>query len=171
MENRKTSILLPSAYRPRELRRAFDMLIDSTACPLEICVSVVEDDYASQNITRGLPIVFDVRTVWEYGKGAVYAWNKLARRSTGDVLALWADDLLPIPGWLEHALAALDEMNGHGLVGFNDLSSDGNVFAAHWLADRSYIEAHGGTMYPPEYGSWWADREISEIAQAEGRYR
>src|SRR5512139_223817 len=170
MESRKTSILLPSAYRARDLRRAVGALMYNTALPLEICVSVVADDYGSQNITRDLPIVLDVRTVGEYQLGAVYAWNKLLKRATGDVLALWADDLMPAPNWLDYALAALDQMAGHGVVGFNDLSSNGDEYAAHWLAARSYIYEHGGVMYAAEYRAWWCDREVTDIAKCEGRY-
>lgn len=173
MENRKLSILLPSAYRPEQLRRAVELVWEKTPLPVEVCISIVEDDTASRQVIEDLSQGWwIVRTIEEYKKGAVYAWNQLAGLVTGDILALWADDLLPYSGWSEAALAALDEMGGHGLVGFNDISSDGNIYAAHWLADRAFIDEYlGGMMYPPVYHSWWADREVTDIAKRLGRYR
>jgi len=172
MESRKISILLPSAYRAQQLRRAVELIRETTPQPVEILVSVVEDDRMSQEAIRGMPIPRHIRTVDEYERGAVYAWNLLMRLATGDVLALWADDLLPYSGWSDAALDALDEMGGHGVVGFNDLASDGEEYAAHWLADRRFVEEHlGGVMYPAVYKSWWADREVTDIAKSLGCYR
>jgi hypothetical protein len=139
---------------------------------LEICVSIVSNDTDSQNAVRDLPVVLDVRSSAEYELGAVYAWNKLLKLATGDFIALWADDLMPQRDWLGFAISELNHMGGHGLIGLNDLSSDGNVYAAHWLADRGFImgELHG-VMYPPVYKSWWCDREVTDKARALGMYR
>ncbi|HLA24598.1 MAG TPA: hypothetical protein VJ206_04320 [bacterium] len=154
------------------MRRVVDLIQETTRLPVEILVSVVEDDRMSQEAIRGMPMLRHIRTVDEYELGAVYAWNKLATLAMGDVLALWADDLLPCSGWAEAALGALDEMGGHGVVGFNDLASDGEEYAAHWLADRAFINEHlGGAMYPPVYKSWWADREVTDVAKSLGCYR
>jgi hypothetical protein len=167
MDNRKVSLLLPSAYRARQLWPAVRMALNSTDRPLEICVSIVATDSDSVALSHRLPVVLDVRTYEEYQRGAVYAWNKLLRRASGDVIALWADDLVPQSGWIDHALAELDRIGGHGLIGLNDLSSDGNEYAAHWLADRSFIKNElGGVMYPPAYKSWWCDREVTDRAKA-----
>lgn len=172
MVNLKTSLLLPSAYRARQLRRALSVAYDSTDHPIEVCVSVVSDDYDSQNATRNYPIVLDVRSTDEYQRGAVYAWNKLLQRASGDVIALWADDLMPDYDWLHHALAELVRIGGHGLIGLNDLSSDGNEYAAHWLADRAFVMNElGGVMYPAVYKSWWCDREVTDRARDAGMYR
>lgn len=172
MDNRKTSLLLPSAYRGRQLRRALEAAYASTDRPLEVCVSIVADDVDSQNAVRDLPVVLDVRSADEYQRGAVYAWNKLLGMSTGDFVALWADDLMPQRDWLGFAIRELNHMGGHGLIGLNDLSSDGNVYAAHWLADRAFIMGElGGVMYPPMYKSWWCDREVTDKARALEMYR
>lgn len=172
MDNRKTSLLLPSAYRGRQLRRALETAYASTDRPLEICVSIVADDIDGQNAVRDLPVVLDVRSTVEYQRGAVYAWNKLLKLATGDLIALWADDLMPQRDWLGFAISELYHMGGHGLIGLNDLSSDGNLYAAHWLADRAFImnELHG-VMYPPIYKSWWCDREVTDRARDLGMYR
>jgi len=172
MDMRKTSLLLPSAYRGRQLRSALDTAYSSTSRPLEICVSIVADDNDSRNAVRDLPVVLDVRTPAEYELGAVYAWNKLLKLATGDFIALWADDLMPQQDWLGHAIREMNHLGNHGLIGLNDLSSDGEVYAAHWLADRAFIENElGGVMYPPMYKSWWADREVTDRARAMGVYR
>jgi glycosyltransferase involved in cell wall biosynthesis len=173
MDSRKISFLLPSAYRPRELRRAIDTIFDSINQPAEICVSIVADDPASRSVVdQAGSVTFDTRSPADYQRGAVWAWNRLYRKATGDVIALWADDLVPEPGWLEHALKALDQIGGHGLIGLNDLSSDGDIYAAHWLADRAFVEDElRGVMYPPMYRSWWADREVTDRAREMGRYR
>lgn len=166
----KTSILLPSAYRPQQLSRVVNLIFATVGLlPVEICVSVVQDDFQSQNAMRGLPVVYDVRTIREYERGAIYAYNKLLLRASGSVIALLADDVLPQFGWLDQSLAVLGEMGGHGLVALNDRRGDN--FAAHWIANRAWIEQHGRGVYPPEYKTWYCDREISEIAQAEGCYR
>lgn len=170
MADRKVSILLPSAYRARQLRRALDMLLDSTNHPLEVCVSTVADDISSLSVIMDYRLTLYMRSVNEYQRGAVYAWNRLAEIASGDVLVLWADDLVPEYGWLEKALTHLD-MLGDGLIGLNDLHSDGNIYAAHWLTTRHYLLAHcGGVMYPPCYKSWWADREVTDKAISLGRY-
>lgn len=165
----KTSILLPSAYRGAQLIKALDLIYATVGLlPIEVCVSVVQDDLQSQNILRDAPIVYDVRTRAEYERGAVYAWNKLLALSSGSVVALWADDLVPRAGWLDCALNYL-AIEGVALVGFNDLYSDGTEYAAHWLAPREWLVKHlGGVMYPPMYMSWWADREVTDRARALG---
>lgn len=170
MVNRKVSILLPSAYRGTQLISAIYSVESTTAGhDVEIIISLVEDDPVVKLVGR-LNVAIDLRTRDEYARGAVYAWNKLAAIAHGDVLALWADDLMPQAGWLERSLKHLDRI-GDGLIGFNDLSSDGDIYAAHWLASRRFLTEHlGGVMYPPMYGSWWADREVTERAQVLGRY-
>lgn len=171
MDNRKISLLLPSAYRSRQLWSAVRSALDSTDQPLEICVSIVNTDSDSVALSRRMQVVLDVRTYEEYQRGAVYAWNKLLRRASGDVIVLWADDLVPQAGWIEKALDELDSLGGHGLIGLNDLSSDGNEYAAHWLADRAFVKGElGGVMYPPLYKSWWCDREVTDKAKALGLY-
>lgn len=170
--DKRISILLPSAYRSKRMWNAVTAILNSTDLPLEIIVGVVANDYDSITLAHQLPVVIDMRTFEEYNLGAVYAWNKLLRRATGEVIVLWADDLVPNTGCLEKALAELDEMGGHGLVGFNDQRTNGKEYAAHWLADRAFIENElGGVMYPPLYKSWWADVEVSDRAQALGLYR
>lgn len=173
-------ILIPSAYRRNELVRCVNSLIfsedwDCLLVDATVVVSPVEDDeqtlmYVAKNSDNLAEIV---RTKEEYARGAIYGWNTcLFRAQDADLFVLGADDLVFHPNWLTFALRELDAMGGNGLVGFNDMTSDGNVYAGHWLATREFIVNHlGGVMYPPMYKSWWCDREVTDIAKAAGLYR
>lgn len=175
----KLAILIPSAYRRNELVRCVNSLIlseDWDYLPLDatIVVSPVEDDESTLDyITINRDNLAEiVRTKEEYTRGAIYGWNTcLLRAHEADLFVLAADDLVFHTNWLTFALDELNRMGGSGLVGFNDMSSDGTVYAGHWLADRDFIIKHlGGVMYPPMYKSWWCDRETTDIAQGEGLY-
>ncbi len=175
MDSRSLAILIPSAHRPRRLAQCLaSLLCSDLKRPLTVVVSLVQDDVDSLLITDLYPMVqVLIRTIEEYVRGAVYGWNSCLRHATGyDLYVLGADDLLFEQGWLSAAINELDRLpESSGVVGFNDLASDGTVYAAHWLADRRFLIEHmGGVMYPPMYRSWWCDREISDIAMALKRY-
>jgi hypothetical protein len=169
----KTSIILPSAYRPHKLDNALTTMgatLDGE--DVEVLVSCIEDDAESIQIVRNHHFVdrLWLRTREEYEFGSIWAFNELTRRSSGDVIAEVDDDQIFHPGWLRHALRELDRLGG-GLVAFNDLKSDGNEYAAHFIVSRDFlIQYMGGVMWPPMYKAWWCDREMSEIAKAVGKY-
>ena len=171
MESRKTSILLPSAYRANHLARCLDALTSTLDDnPIELLISCVEDDAQSIGVAqRYQPALLHVRTFAEYKRGFIWILNELARRSTGAVIAVMADDLICWDHWLTNCLALLDDRGG--FVGFNDLYTDGNVYAAHFVVSRSFLrDVMGGVLFPPQYYCWWCDREISDKAQMAGRY-
>src|SRR5512139_1819392 len=172
MEPRRLAILLPSAYRPRELARCLDSLSNNLPDDAIIVTSVVEDDVVSMVVLTDFGTQVVLRSHEEYERGAVYGWNQcLTWALDCEVYVLAADDLVFSPESIVEALAALERMGGGGLVGFNDRHSDGETYAAHWLADRQFlIEHNGGVMYPPMYRSWWADREVTDKAKTLGRY-
>lgn len=171
MINGLTSILLPSAFRPRELARCMAALTDAVYThPIEILTTVVEGDVASYLMLNSynLAPVF-VRSWLDYERGQIWAWNELARSARGEYIALFADDLVCNRDWHTHALDAARTLGRPGLIGFNDLHSDGDQYAAHFIAHRQFlIEQCGGVVFPPQYHAWWCDREISDIAQAAG---
>lgn len=170
MASLRTSILLPSAYRPQSLDRCLHMLYSTVDDnPIEVLISCVEDDIASIRVAKSYqPDRLYIRTVEEYGRGATWITNELGRLSSGDVVAIMADDLVPNEHWLTRCLTHLVVQDG-GIVGFNDLSSDGTVYMAHGIVARSFlIEQMGGTVYPPQYFCWYGDREMSDKAQAIG---
>jgi hypothetical protein len=162
-----TCILLPSARQD-----GLDACLETLrGTPAHIAVSLYNVDAPRWFYERG-NVTAIVRNKREYDNGAVWAWNDLLRTVPHyDYYVLAADDLRFVGEWLEHAHAALDSIGGRGLVAFNDLHSDGNEYAAHWIASRDFIVSHlGGVMYPPHYVSWWADREVSDIAKQVGQY-
>lgn len=173
----KLAVLIPSAYRRNELVRCLNSLQTSEDWPgmpinSVVVVSPVDDDRPTLDFLEANHIPQIVRTRGEYALGAIYGWNTcLMLANDADLFVLAADDLVFHPNWFTFALDELNRMGGSGLVGFNDMSSDGTVYAGHWLADRNFIINHlGGTMYPPMYKSWWCDRETTDIAQSEGLY-
>lgn len=169
-----TSIILPSANRPRELERYLGALRESKydQHPIELLVSILDDDTQSAEVLKR----FSVEPVWlrtndDYGRGQLWACNELYKLARGEWIALMADDLVPSPGWLDEAFKAMDSLREPGVVAFNDLHSDGNLYAAHSLIGRQFVDDYlGGRLFPPAYKVWWVDREISDKAQAAGLY-
>ncbi len=166
-----TSILLPSAFRPRELARCLAALYAADYhTPIEVLVSIVDGDVDSYLVMDNYPVnTITTRSFMDYERGQVWVWNELARTARGEWLALFADDLVPDHHWLINALDAAQTLGKPGLIGFNDLHSNGDQYAAHFIAHRQFLLDHcGGCLFPPHYHAWWCDREISDIAQAQG---
>lgn len=174
MDNRKIAVLLPSAYRPQQLVNCINSLkTDPEPWPVcDVFVSLVSDDPSSIRAIMDWPVEIEIRTPEQYRRGAIWAWNQLLIPAYDyELFVLGADDLVFGPGWAQRAVAALDRLGGSGLVGFNDLSSDGLLYAAHWLASRDFIVNDlGGVMYPQMYKSWWCDREVTDVAQRANKY-
>lgn len=173
----KVSILMPTAYRPERLKLALATLHGTLdreqPQDVEVLLSCVSDDPDSLKLIQlhGYQYGLWIRTPEQYRRGAIWAFNELARFSTGDVLVDVDDDQFFHDGWLTNSLRELDKLGGHGLVAFNDLRSDGNEYAAHFLVSRSFLLQHmGGVLWPPMYVSWWCDREMSDKAKAAGCY-
>lgn len=169
-----TSIILPSAHRPVELERYLTALYSSKydQHPIELLVSIIDDDTESAKVLSK----FSIEPVWirtndDYGRGQLWACTELYKLAHGEWIALMADDLVPSPGWLDEALLAMSSLSSPGVVAFNDLHSDGNLYAAHSLVGRKFVDEYlGGRLFPPYYKVWWVDREISDKAKAVGLY-
>ena len=108
----------------------------------------------------------------EYPLGMVQGQTRLLQRAPDySYYAIASDDLLFHGGWYEATWHAMGLMGGFGLVGFNDLHSDGDEYAAHFLVSRDFlIQYHGGVIFPPLYKSWWCDREITDLAKSKRCY-
>ena len=168
-----TSILLPSAYRPEKLKRCLTALYTSDLrSPVEVLVGLMTDDLDSRAVCSAFKIdSISLRRREEYPGGAVAGWNSLSAAACGEWLVLYADDLMADPDWLIEAQAASQRLGKPGLVGFNDLHSDGRVYASHFLVHRTFLIEHcGGRLFPPDYRAWWCDRELSDIAMAADCY-
>ncbi len=172
MDKRKTALLLPTAYRPDNLKRCLDSLFDSGSIPDRIIVSPFKDDLDSLGVAYVLPVQTRPRPKEFYSLGSVFGWNYCYSYTQGcDCVVLGADDQVYHPGWMEDALYELGLLGEPGLVAFNDGSSNGKEYAAHWLAHKLFLDKYvGDCMYPPIYKSWWCDRELSDIAQLHNCY-
>jgi GT2 family glycosyltransferase len=173
MGDLKISIIIPSAYRPQNLARLLNAIYASElVTPVEVIVGVMDDDAESAEVIKGYPVdTVVLRDVTEYPGGAVTGWNKLAQFARYDWLCLLADDTLPRWDWLIAVKAAHEQLGKPGLIGLNDLHTDGAKYATHFLIHRHFaIEHCGGVVIAPEYRSWWFDVELCEIAQQHGAY-
>jgi GT2 family glycosyltransferase len=111
-------------------------------------------------------------TVLDYSdgyRGCSKAWNDALACATGDPIVFAADDLIWQAGWLDAALAALDEHPGH-LIGFND-GHWGAELSTHYLLPRDFIiEVLGGRVAWEGYKHSFNDLETCERARRAGRY-
>jgi len=104
--------------------------------------------------------------------GAGPMLNKLVASARHNLVAFVADDTLPQPGYLKHALKAMATLpDGWGLVSFNDdVYSGPGKTAFHWLADKRLLPILGGVFMHEGYKHCRADVELTERCEAEGRH-
>ncbi len=173
MGKQKTAILLPSAYRHDSLLHCLESLFEHTPpSAVDVYVSIFKDDACSREVLRRFKVTPVYRTTDEYALGCIYGQNVLLRAAPDyDFYVIASDDLRYHAGWFEAAWAKMHLLHDYGLVGFNDLHSDGYEYAAHFLVSRQFlIDHHGGVIFPPQYRSWWCDRELSDIAMRHNCY-
>lgn len=167
------SVLFPTTGRAVRAASCVQGLIDTTAGHDIELVAAVDDDH---DTVAGL-MALDFRHVKvqvDYSdrlRGNSQAWNDALRCARGDPIVFAADDLVWQPGWLDAALATLQEFpDGWGLVGFND-GHWGEELSTHYLMSRRFVvEVLGGRVAWPEYGHSFNDLETNERARHAGRY-
>jgi hypothetical protein len=173
MDNLRVSILIPSAYRPQKLERVLNAIYAAELVgPIEVLVSLMCDDTSSLNLIKQYPLdaVLE-RQRNEYPGGSVIGWNRLSRLARYEWLATLADDTVPEQHWLIEAQTAAQQLNKSGVIGLNDLHTDGNHYATHYMVHREFLNAYcGGWLIHPDYRSWWFDVEMCEIAQQHDAY-
>jgi hypothetical protein len=160
----KVSIILPTHGRKEQAVKCLDQLFE-TVQGRDVEVIVVSDDTLIED-SRVKMIVTDNT------HGAIANWNAGLAHATGDAIVLGADDLWFHEGWLEAALRGLLGMPEHsGMVGLNDMATDGTRFATHYLMTRDYIERfNGGVLAIPKYQHNFIDVEATARAMKAGRY-
>jgi len=95
--------------------------------------------------------------------------KRLVKKANGDLICFLGDDAIPKPGFLRHALKAMNDFpDGWGLVGFNDLT--GRELPTHWLADRRVLELTGGDFFHTGYEHCFCDNELMERCAMQDRY-
>jgi len=134
---------------------------------LEVIAAVLMEDTETQQALDGLDVVMTFRTA---DSTSVQGWNqayKVARGRGADWFVLGADDIVWHDGWLEAAI----EFTDFDVIGLNDLQTNIDDYAPHYMASYWFCEGvNDGWMIPPVYKTWWFDREICERAKAIGQY-
>lgn len=140
-----------------------------TAPDVEIIAAVDADPDTALRIA---PLVDRLLVCTEY-RGCSRAWNDCLAEATGDPIIFAADDLIWGEGWLEAALAKLEEFeDGWGLVGFNDGHWNGEELSTHYLMSRRFIvEVLGGVVAWDFYRHSFNDLEVNERAKLAGRHK
>lgn len=169
------AVLIPSYGRPAQLAERVGALLDQPEPPgvtLAVVVSVQEGDEPSRAAMRPLMARNSHLLMgWRPdGTTAVDGWlhaYELARPLLPTWWVLGADDIVWRPGWLEEALRVAEATRAQ-VVGLNDLHTDLNHYAPHYMMHHAYAIAHG--FIPPGYQSWWFDRHVCEMAAALGLY-
>jgi glycosyltransferase involved in cell wall biosynthesis len=173
MDSLRVSILIPSAYRARKLERLLNAIYASELiAPVEVLVCLMCDDDASLAVAHQFPLdtVLE-RSRDEYPGGSVVGWNRLSQYARYEWLATFADDLIPERHWLIEAQAAAQQLGKPGVIGLNDLHTDGSKYATHYLVHHDFLTWYcGGMLIHPAYRSWWFDVEMCEIAQEHDAY-
>ena len=162
-------VLLPTIYRPSQLRRVLESIRD-TAPDIGIVVAIEQNDEASALVAHEFGAI--LTRCPDHQGGVSYAWNIALRAApaTAQAFVLGADDLIFKPGWYEATISALDSIGGDGLVGFNDLHKSAD-FSTHFLMTRNHlVKVNGGVMACPHYRAEGVDYEACRRAQKAGKY-
>jgi hypothetical protein len=168
------SLLAPTRNRVKEFKRMMESVYQTSTTPIEILTYVDEDDY-SYNFgdsefwpNRNSPIAASVMT----GPRLVMSdyWNQLARRASGDILMLAADDIVFItPGWSEMIEEAFADCPDKILcVHGDDLGPNGKTFATLPLVSRRWVETVG-YFTPPGFSGDFSDTWLNDVADMIGR--
>lgn len=162
-------VLLPTLYRPEQLRRTLKSLKE-TAPECGIVVAIEADDRQCEAVAKEFSAI-TAKCPKPRG-GCAYAWNIALKNTPGTAqgFVLAADDVVFVEGWYEAVVASLGLLGGDGLVGFNDIHKQ-NGTATHFLATRNYLVQHnGGVIACPHYMVEGVDVEAIERARKAGKY-
>lgn len=136
---------------------------------VEVCAAIDDDPATFAALQTASLRGFARITYYDELRGCSRAWNDALRLATGDTLVLAGDDLVFEDGWLDAALAALEEHPGH-LIGFND-GHWGEELSTHYLMPRDFVvDVLGGVVAWECYGHGYNDREANARARAANRY-
>lgn len=166
------SVIIPSTGRTEQLLNCIEQLYKVTKDFQ--CVVVVDDDSRTANALLAVQDQYSHLLVVHNipRSGPVYCWNLGAKHASGDVLVPGSDDIWFHEGWLPAALGALEELNGSGLVGINNLSGKPHKhFDEILLVTRDYcVDYQGGVLQCPHYKYICTDKEACAIAQRNNKY-
>ena len=166
----KTSVIIPTKGRPLQLRCCL-MGLKATTREHDVEVIVVVDQCkVSAAMLKTIPDIKVINNAEH--KGAVACWNQGYSVAKGAAIVLGADDVVFLNGWLDAALETLEELDGWGMVGFNDGITPAHAFAPHFLMTRDFINRYmAGYFVPPCYKHHYIDLEATARAKRAGRYK
>jgi len=96
----------------------------------------------------------------------------MASESDTDLVMFVGDDTLPKPNFLLHAMLAMNSFpDGWGLVGLNDMITDGNSYATYWLASKRLLPFIDGEFLHTGYNHMYCDLELAVRCKLIGRYK
>lgn len=178
----KVAMILPTKGRAEQMRRNVDAMLSlpmaKQVTEFYLVLGVIWDDAETVKAAEFLQkkwresdvtIVIILR---EPGSTTVDGINKCyaAFWDKADWFVLANDDQVYNEDWLQNALLSAEKHGAH-VVGFNDLHTNIDEYAPHFMMTGEFIQTElGGFMAPPEYKTWWFDREICERAHRLGVY-
>jgi GT2 family glycosyltransferase len=169
------SVLLATTGRPAAAALCVQRLVETAkGHDLEV-VAAVDDGATAERLMGccrwkpGTRLIVDES---QTHRGCSKAWNDALARSEGDPVVLAADDLVFTHGWLDAALAKLEEFkDGWGFVGFNDGHWNSELSTHYLMSRRFIVEVLGGVIAWECYKHSFNDCEINERAKQAGRYK
>lgn len=178
----RVAIIMPTKGRPLQLERNVTELINQPLphgvelLIIALCVQVT--DTKTLSTARKLQALYPDESVIislvyrEDNTTCVQGFNQgyAELRGVADWYVLGSDDQIYQNGWLGKALDVAGT-TGADVIGLNDGHTNIENYAPHFMMSSDFIEGvMSGNMVPPEYKTWWFDREICERAQALDTY-
>jgi hypothetical protein len=150
--------------RPQNLASVVQSIQESTEDYSVVIMAAGE----SAGAARSLPVALieDNGGTWPQRINVGY------RATTEPYIFTGADDLYFLPGWLDAAMIAMNQI-GDGVVGVNDGM---NMAGVHFLVSRAYVETFGsvlddtGTVASEAYVHSYCDDELRETAKFHGKW-
>jgi len=170
----RTALILPTLGRPDQAAKCVEQLLLTSSADVVLVMPVTEvllptwQETYKHLLTE--PRV--IRACYIYGSlNASEAWNYgLSDAPDYDAYFLAADDIWAQDGWFDEVLR-VHKATGAGMVGINDMHSDGSIMATHyWMTRQFIVEHNGGVMSCPWYRSWCMDLETTERAKRANTY-
>ena len=159
-------VMLPTRHRPDMARRCVDSLLETATGEPELMLVIDEDDGSYDGDAFA-----DVHKITVTRGTLVTAINAAATflAPNYDALMLVADDMtFQTPGWDTELLAALDDMGGTGIVGWDDKRRYDVL--EHVLMSSDIVQALG-YFAVPQMSHFYIDNCWTELGKRAGLLR
>jgi len=178
----RVAIVMPTKNRPLQLERNVTALLSQTLprgvdmLVVALCVEVTDSE--TLRVARKLQRMYPFEAVMvsivyrNENTTCVQGFNQgyAELQGVADWYVLGSDDQIYKDNWLAEALKVAHE-TGAQVIGLNDGHTNIDNYAPHFIMSESFIDFEmSGYMVPPEYKTWWFDREICERAASTGMY-